>query len=1444
MDSSTVRELTKSVSSYFLNYLETDFKKQQTPGRRLQLQREGGLRVGLSLARYAPLNAAFWAALSQPAPDLEPINVSRRAYTTTLTDRFRDAVIKAVRGVPEEVYALVRQQIVGCAESTKAESEYADTWVTEMFRSAAQEICERVIHPLLASLEPVLRRDAQALLDVTYDLEGELTNILLQPLNDDFSTALFTMASTGKTDDLWDVLTRLFTREHSQTLLISYFETFATADAYVDVNQLVASMKSRENSELYLYLGVLQYRKNTFPLFYIPLSVDQEEVTTRYRISLKPQVLVYKRSVDYILQETNVRAEARSPISERILYATGDETLRSLLKIPTTQVLSALRLSPEFEISPDQTTREENPNYSLESSLHLAVYDKSDESLLNDYEELLTAARGDGGPMLDLFESMIKAVVMEDPVSVDKLVGDEWDALKISERLVHASPIPVNEEQSKIIAALKQPNCRFVSVEGPPGTGKSHTISAIAFDAILSQKSVLLLSDKREALDVVEDKLEQTLASVRPSGLDFPNPILRLGKEGNNFRRLLQGSTVQQISDYNRASRTKEATTKSELTAGIASLKAELRQTAQALSEIQMGRIKEVHRWESEIDAISAGSASEIRAALARNGDSKLAVAIAGLGSEPEKFLTSLLDEVHDADLRQIRRKSEIYEFTLKLCKEVNCSALKRFHHLTVEDGPRLTAYADRIEKLRRPIIGYLFRSAALAQVTQQLNTELSPRTPFQMPSNVPQIRETAGLLTNIEGRCRVGVQGQANAVVGIILSEDSGAGIGSLGPALREFGNLFKDRLPESLSFRDSQFESTREYARFLLMAMRFAAGFQTLMFEFGTLPEMDFVASRTRIEQLYSTQMASEIDSRFLTFVQEHKAEAKSLGAVIKARQKFPEDRFDLLRSAFPVIIASIREFAEYMPLMPALFDIVVIDEASQVSIAQAFPAILRAKKLVVLGDNKQFSNVKSSQASNELNQQSLSEINRLFTKRVTKDAGRLQRLAMFDVKKSVLEFVDYCANYKTMLRKHFRGYLELISFSSQYFYGGTLQAVKIRGCPIEDVIEFVRVDAEPEEENVNLAEGDYILGQLRILADQPKPLSVGVITPFRQQQIALQKLFSADIRGAEFESKLRLKVMTFDSCQGEERGIIFYSLVASEHSDRLSWIFPVSLEQADADVQDKLRMQRLNVGFSRAQEKMCFVLSKPIEEFRGSIGRVLHHYQSILSAKAIATADQTDKTSPMERQVLEWLKATPLFQLHGQSIELIAQFPVGDYLRQLDPTYVHPSWKADFLLSVPTKSGRPVQIIIEYDGFEFHFSDHEKVHAGNFDQYMSHSDVERQKVLESYGYKFLRLNRFNIGANPVATLSSRIEKLVNTADVQVRAVALDAISSTVKKLQDKSAKECSKCSTVKDLQAFFDKNLAGGKGGYGRICIVCKQASQSDFGYQRPRSTSWFR
>ena len=114
------------------------------------------------------------------------------------------------------------------------------------------------------------------------------------------------------------------------------------------------------------------------------------------------------------------------------------------------------------------------------------------------------------------------------------------------QRLVFDSPLPLVEEQRKILSAIKHSKSRFIAVEGPPGTGKSHTITAVAFDLILAGKNLLILSDKKEALDVVEDKLNQVLTKVRPSE-DFPNPILRLGMGASNYSQLLRKGAIARL---------------------------------------------------------------------------------------------------------------------------------------------------------------------------------------------------------------------------------------------------------------------------------------------------------------------------------------------------------------------------------------------------------------------------------------------------------------------------------------------------------------------------------------------------------------------------------------------------------------------------------------------------------------------------------------------------------------------------------------------------------------------------------------------------------------------------------------------------------------------------------------------------------------------------------
>jgi very-short-patch-repair endonuclease len=433
------------------------------------------------------------------------------------------------------------------------------------------------------------------------------------------------------------------------------------------------------------------------------------------------------------------------------------------------------------------------------------------------------------------------------------------------------------------------------------------------------------------------------------------------------------------------------------------------------------------------------------------------------------------------------------------------------------------------------------------------------------------------------------------------------------------------------------------------------------------------------------------------------------------------------------------------------------------------------------------------------------------------------------MFNIKVSVLEFIERIANYNPTLKKHFRGYPELISFSSKTFYRGQLQAVKIRGKRIEDVIRFTDVAHDGRAEtakNTNTPEAEAILNELRELAEGNAPPSVGVITPHTEQQALLLHLVNLLDDAERLKEVLDLKIMTFDTCQGEERDIIMNSMVATPVTDKLAYIFPKSLDEAD-EADHLLRLQRLNVGFSRAKERMHFFVSKPIGDFSGAIGKALQHFKIVLEKGKTAPGPRdTDPKSPMETRVLAWLNQTQLMQRFGNYIEIDAQYPIGEYLRQLDPTYQHPNYKVDFLIKI-RGADSSISIIIEYDGFKEHFTDLDQVDASNHGLYMKPEDVERQKVLESYGYRFLRVNRFNLGKDPVRTLDERLSRMAHDA---LQATKLHPLIDKVKQetngLANGDMRQCSVCSEVKSIDEFRDMKLARG---YGRKCRSCKSTGR---------------
>src|SRR5262249_52644789 len=109
-----------------------------------------------------------------------------------------------------------------------------------------------------------------------------------------------------------------------------------------------------------------------------------------------------------------------------------------------------------------------------------------------------------------------------------------------------------------------------------------------------------------------------------------------------------------------------------------------------------------------------------------------------------------------------------------------------------------------------------------------------------------------------------------------------------------------------------------------------------------------------------------------------------------------------------------------------------------------------------------------------------------------------------------------------------------------------------------------------------------------------------------------------------------------------------------------------------------------------------------------------------------------------------------------------------------------------------------------------------------ASSYEAYYSEEDVYRQKVLESYGYRFLRINRFNVGSDPIVTLNTRIRKLLATQPAASSDQVLRSLHHTIEQLKNGELKECPKCKQVRELKKFRDPSLASGM---GRFCSTCK-------------------
>lgn len=1446
----------KEVAKYFMDFLETDFHKRRFPKRSVKFRNKDNLLIGLNLQKYETFNRLVLNFIASNFNEAKLNKIDKGAHKTMLPKNLLNLITLRI----EKIHATQVDSIVSkvAEEIEKAgtlyEKEY-DAALTAIVEAATKIIKADLVGPFIQSIEKPLQNLSLGDEDNVYLIEEELIAVFIGELEGKISETLNRFIAKEKVN-LATELGVAFTTSDVRATLNAFFENLQVADLFSEVFEMERNKSILDKQDFYLYFGDISFRNTKYPIFYLPLSVSRRQETLY--LEFDSQMYINKRALEFIVQEFNVLKGTKGSlksVTDRIIYLTQHkEDLQELLAEVLTEIGSFFEVNGRIGFAGGETQIAKGASVRLSNSCYLCLFDKSDEALVNDYEEILQQLGEGGGALAGAFNQLLEDFLHKNPEPCNPQIEEEWDNTETADRLVVPSPIPLNSEQLQILAAIRKDNCKYIVVEGPPGTGKSHTITAIIFNSVLRNQSVLVLSDKKEALDVVEKNITETMNKVRHD-TNFQNPILRLGRTGNTYSQILAKGTIESIKTHLRAVKRDYETVEQHIQKGTNTLKEDLEAEIIAYGDIHVEEVQELVALENSLkesdfpfDAKEFLKDDQSPVQLYEFGSSLESFKEAFESQELSKLLA--LVGVSHRDLKTLDEYENLLRFTstaqanIQKLKDVFKDSLKlanNFLSFNQTDLDELKKYIKEYDDKKNFLVGYLFNRQKVAKIDLRFKQRFQTTFVAAPHQQLKPLKSAATIFDFIDSLGKdvnktFSTSFDYVCLVHHLLQEE----------VLSDSLNVVAQTAENVAFFRKfvQRYPLTAKHARIdpkklssflknrvidtdgLLFnkQLRYLSLRQRLSKDFSQIPDLNYALRKKNIEGLVITQVAYLLDGRVIHFYEHNKNDAQTLRTIIKSKQKFPKKEFQKLKEAFPCILAGIRDYAEYIPLEETMFDLVIIDEASQVSVAQAFPALIRAKKVLILGDKKQFSNVKAAQARSDTNREYLSNLDHSFRENVSRETTKLVKLSKFNIKTSILEFFEFISNYSTQLIKHFRGYKEIISYSNTFFYLNNLQVMKIRGKAIDDVLKFSYVEPTPEDEvypNTNAKEVEFIISELRKLEKSGAEVSVGVITPHTNQQKLLVERISLLPEYDYYVDKLHLKIMTFDTCQGEERDIIFYSMVASEHSDRLWGVFIKDLANVDIEEDGQIKAQRLNVGFSRAKECMHFVLSKPLDGYTGSIGNALRHYlRTFEEAKKERDVSEVDAKSKKEPEVLHWFYQTDFWKDNKDSIEFIPQFEIGQYLRQLDRTYTHPAYKVDFLLVYRDERNKEHKIIIEYDGFQEHFGEAEGVNAYNYDNYFSSDDVFRQKVLESYGYKFVRINRFNVGENPISTLNKRIADLVKAEPTENP--LLKNIQHTIEGLQQGEMKECPKCKQVRTLQQFKDSSLITG---YGRFCAYCK-------------------
>lgn len=861
---------------------------------------------------------------------------------------------------------------------------------------------------------------------------------------------------------------------------------------------------------------------------------------------------------------------------------------------------------------------------------------------------------------------------------------------------------PLNSAQETVLHSMDTVD--ELVVEGPPGTGKSQTITSLITQFIRQDKTVLMVSEKKTALDVVYSRLGN-LSRYAMMLDDATNKNQFYGQ----LERLLLSSENDPLP---------EAVDMSQVSGEIDADVAVFEEIADKLFRPNDFGVAP-YRLYTENKRVDLGDHEKIktyRTIRTMIPDSLMALPYDELVAIRKKFSNGQLTDALDRYQATVER----YPWFLRMKDSLSNYDLVLFADAI--DGLLLDIDAWKSKNF----LGRLFSKRRLAKKIKQ-----ACRGYFRHARSYA-VRVTLDQPESLKLSLREFIPGYAN-LKPIVLSLDDHEKLylASLRKIHKICGGTvseWNDSLYNTILFEHIQ---------------RFEIENRTLIPKVGSFGKViDAMERSIAAKQELARKQVERILAEHLKILTSSKRRGDIVRTVDSHRRpsaaKFVSKfEFELFKS-IRVWLMTPEAVSEVLPQENGLFDLVIFDEASQLYVEKSIPSIARAKKVVIAGDHKQLRPSSLGEGRYGIDEDLLDDDDEI--------SAALEEESLLDLAR--FKFPD------VLLNTHYRSkYEELIDFSNYAFYKGRLFVAPNITQPDTPPIRVHLVKNATWQGRANRVEAERVVALLKeIFATRKHNETIGVIAfNVAQKDMIYDVIDEASLKDPAFGAEIRMEmarkdngedtgffVKNIESVQGDERDIIIFSIgYAKNAAGRLVHNFGW-LNQRGGE-------NRLNVAVSRAKKKIHIVTSfRPadlsVEDSKNPGPIILKRYLEYAfavsdgnSAEAEAilrsfggslTAAPVPIETELARQVADALRA--------KGLDIDTQVGIGGYR-----------------IDVAVKKDGKYVLGIECDGklYSTVSSARER-------------DYHRQKYLESRGWTIRRLWSMDWWRNPEAEVNAICE------------------------------------------------------------------------------------